>query len=251
VGSLKSQKWQTAVLTFYLSPKTSSSGLDVLGPNTEAERSALRSASAEQQSTIYVVDDDCLVRDGIRELLQPMGLAVEDFGNCETFLEAYTPGKDGCLLLDACLPGMSGLELLQTFQRDGNKMPTVMITGRGDIAMAVEAMKAGASDFLEKPVTRRRLMECVEVAVKTSQRLNLREGEHKATAAHLAELTPRQTEIMALVLAGHPNKNIAADLCISQRTVENHRASVMRKLGTKSLPELARFVMSAEINAAS
>ncbi|GGZ39144.1 response regulator transcription factor [Asticcacaulis endophyticus] len=234
----------------YLFPKNSPTGLDQLSPKT-AEASDLRSEPTEHRSTIYVVDDDCLVRDGIRDLLQPMGLAIEDFGNCETFLEAYTPGKDSCLLLDVCLPGMSGLELLQTFQREGDKIPTVMITGRGDIALAVEAMKAGASDFLEKPVTRQRLMKCVEVAVKTSKGLNRRQGEHKATAAHLAGLTPRQTEIMGLVLAGYPNKNIAADLGISQRTVENHRASIMRKLGAKSLPELARFVMSAEINAAS
>ena len=193
---------------------------------------------------IHVVDDDCQIRDGMRFFLEAEGLIVEDYGNGEAFLQIATAGVEGCLLLDARLPGISGLELLQKLRRDGNKIPTVMITGHGDIAIAVEAMKAGASDFLEKPVTQRRLVDCVELAVKASRRLNGIETRNKVALDHIGTLTPRQKEILRLVLAGRPNKNIAADIGISQRTVENHRASIMRKMSAKSLPELARLVMS-------
>ena len=200
---------------------------------------------------IHVIDDDCQIRDGLRYFLEAEGLVVEDYEHGEAFLQSSTVGEEGCLLLDARLPGMSGLELLQRLRREGNIIPTVMITGHSDVAMAVEAMKAGASDFLEKPVTQRRLVECVGIAVEASRRLNRRQIQHKAATEHIDSLTPRQKQIMALVLAGLPSKNIAADIGISQRTVENHRASIMRKSGAKSLPELARLVMRADADSAS
>lgn len=197
----------------------------------------------ETRPIIHIVDDDCLIRDSLRYLLEAEALLVEEYDNGEAFLHTRTIGEEGCLLLDARLPGMSGLELLQTLRGDGNNIPVVMITGHCDVAMAVEAMKAGASDFLEKPVTQRRLVECVQLAVKASHRRNGLYNKQKAAADHMDSLSPREKQIMTLVLAGHPSKNIAADIGISQRTVENHRASVMRKMGAKSLPELARLVV--------
>lgn len=192
-----------------------------------------------------MVDDDCLIRDGLRHLLEAEGHAVADYGSGEDFLSAYAPGAADCLLLDARLPGMSGLDVLQGVRSSGHTMPVVMITGHGDITMAVDAMKAGASDFLEKPVTRRRLMDCVDAAVKASRQLNTSETEHRSVAARVARLTQRQGDILALILAGQPNKNIAVDMGISQRTVENHRASIMKKMQARSLAELVRIVTSA------
>jgi two-component system CheB/CheR fusion protein len=216
-----------------------------VAPSAEFGASAVSGRDSEQRHpVIHVVDDDCQIRDGMRFFLEAEGLVVEDYGNGEAFLHAATAGEEGCLLLDARLPGMSGLELLRQLRRDGNRIPTVMITGYGDVAIAVEAMKAGASDFLEKPVTQRRLVNCVALAVEASRRLTGIETRNKVALDHIGSLTPRQKEILGLVLAGRPNKNIAADIGISQRTVENHRASIMRKMGAKSLPELARLVMS-------
>lgn len=202
----------------------------------------------QAQPVIHVVDDDCQIRDGIRYMLEAEGLDVEDYGNGEAFLQSSKTGRDGCLLLDARLPGMSGFELLQKLRQDGNSIPIVMITGHGDVAMAVEAMKGGASDYLEKPVARRRLVDCVELAVKDSHRQNGFDITRRSASDHIDSLTPRQRQIMALVLAGHASKNIAADIGISQRTVENHRASIMRKMGVRSLPELARVAMSVDAN---
>ncbi len=207
--------------------------------------------AARSAPIIHIVDDDCQIRDSLRYFLEAEGLVVEDYDNGEAFLQASTAVETGCMLLDARLPGMSGLELLQRLRRDGNRMPIVMITGHSDVAMAVSAMKAGASDFLEKPVTQRRLVECIEIAVEASRRLNHRQIRNKAAADHIGRLTPRQTQVMTLVLAGLPSKNIAADIGISQRTVENHRASIMRKLGARSLPELARLVMSVDADSPS
>jgi two-component system CheB/CheR fusion protein len=192
---------------------------------------------------IFVVDDDANVRDGLRGVLEPSGWSVADYASCEAFLEAYRPGMGACLLIDAYLPGMSGLELLQRLT--GHRLPAIMITGSSDVAVAVQAMKAGASDFIEKPFGRAELLASIERAVGQARDSTRLVAWREAAATHLADLTPRQREIMALVLAGAPSKNIAADLGISQRTVENHRASIMKKTGSKSLPALARLALAA------
>jgi two-component system CheB/CheR fusion protein len=194
---------------------------------------------------IFVVDDDGAVRDAVRAVLEDDGKIVEDFAACEEFLAAWRPGREGCLVIDAYLPGMSGLELLRRMKDAGHHLPAVMITGNSDVAIAVEAMKAGASDFIEKPISRGELLVCVGRALEQSRDSSKLSAWHDEAAGHLADLTPRQREIMELVLAGHPSKNIAADLGISQRTVENHRASIMKKTGSKSLPALARLALAA------
>jgi len=211
---------------------------------TAAARDA-PTAVGSTSSTIFLVDDDDDLRLTLREVLEDAGRAVEDFASCDAFLAAYRAGRDGCLLLDAYLPGMSGLELLTRLRGQSDQLPTIMITGDSDVAMAVNAMKAGASDFIEKPVGRDELLAGIERALEHSRDSAKQAAWQEDAARHLVGLTQRQREIMELVLAGHPSKNIAADLGISQRTVENHRASIMKRTGSKSLPALARLALAA------
>jgi two-component system CheB/CheR fusion protein len=195
---------------------------------------------------IYIVDDDGNLRDGIRDLLEEDGRIVEDYASCEAFLEVWRPGRECCLIIDAYLPGMSGLDLLKRLKDEGHLPPAIMITGDGDVSIAVQAMKAGASDFIEKPVGREALAASVARALEQGRDAGKRTAWREDAASHVAGLTTRQRQIMDLVLAGHPSKNIAADLGISQRTVENHRASIMKRTGSKSLPALARLAVAAE-----
>jgi two-component system, chemotaxis family, CheB/CheR fusion protein len=194
---------------------------------------------------IFVVDDDDGIRNSIRGVLEDDGRVVEDFATCEAFLEAFRPGREACLVIDAYLPGMNGLALLGRLRDAGHRLPAIMITGNSDVPMAVQAMKAGASDFIEKPISRGELLACVERALEQSRDSSKLSAWREDAANHVAGLTPRQRQVMEMVLAGHPSKNIAADLGISQRTVENHRASIMNKTGTKSLPALARLALAA------
>ncbi|MGA8399329.1 MAG: chemotaxis protein CheB [Stellaceae bacterium] len=196
--------------------------------------------------TIFIVDDDRRILEALRSLLEEDGRVVEAFETAEAFFERHRPGTEGCLLIDAYLPGMSGLELLQRLGKESNRLPAIMITGKSDVPMAVQAMKAGATDFVEKPVLRRELLASIERALEQSHDATKLSAWRESAATHIAKLTPRQREIMELVLAGHPSKNIAADLGISQRTVENHRAAIMKKTGSKSLPELARLVLAGD-----
>jgi two-component system, chemotaxis family, CheB/CheR fusion protein len=207
-------------------------------------------ASTPGPPVIFVIDDDSHVRQGIRAVLAEAGRTVEDYPTCEAFLEAYRPGRGACLLIDANLPGMTGLELLQRFHDLGHRLPAIMITGSADVPMAVQAMKAGASDFIEKPIGPTELVASVERALEQSRNSNKLFAGRETAANRIAGLTPRARQIMELVLAGHPNKNIAAELGISQRTVENHRAAIMKKTGSKSLPALARLAFAAAGNSA-
>ena len=194
---------------------------------------------------VFVVDDDDQVRAAIGVVLEDEGRVVEGYSSCEAFLRAFRPEKGACLLIDAYLTGMTGLELLQKLREDGRHLPAIMITGDSDVSMAVKAMKAGAADFLEKPIGRGQLIASIERALELSRAPDKLEELRASAATHLASLTPRQIEVMERVLAGEPSKNIAADLGISQRTVENHRARIMKRTGSKSLPELARMALIA------
>jgi two-component system CheB/CheR fusion protein len=196
-------------------------------------------------AVIFVVDDDRGVREAIRSVLEDDGRIVEDYAACEAFLEAYRPGCEACLVIDAYLPGMGGLELLQRLRQAGHLLPAIMITGNSDVPMAVQAMKAGASDFIEKPISRDELLASVARALEQSRDSGKLSAWRDDAASHMEGLTTRQREIMELVLAGHPSKNIAADLRISQRTVENHRAAIMKKTGMRSLPALVRLALAA------
>ena len=153
----------------------------------------------------------------MRAVLEDDGRVVDTYASCEAFLKAFDPGKSACLLIDAYLPGMSGLELLEKLHDDGHHLPAIMITGNADVPMAVQAMKAGALDFIEKLIGREELITSIGRALELSQHSNKLQEMRELAAAHLAGLTPRQREVMERVLAGQPSKNIAADLNISQR----------------------------------
>jgi two-component system CheB/CheR fusion protein len=218
--------------------------VQLLAPIVEAIRVAELRAP-DNGPVIYIVDDDTHLRDMLRQTLEADGQVVEDFATCEAFLAAYRPGAPGCLLVDAYLPGIDGVELLRRMRDSGNALPAIMMTGNSDVAIAVAAMKEGAADFIEKPITGGELIASIARAMARAQDRNRHAVERDEAAAHFAGLTGRQREVMEMVLAGHPSKNIAADLGISQRTVENHRASVMHRTGAKSLPALARLAVAA------
>ncbi len=213
-------------------------------------RPAEAAGDGPRPMTIFVVDDDSAVREALRDLLREDGRMVETYASSEAFLDTSRSDREGCLLVDARMPGMGGLALLRRLKSEGNRLPAIMITGQGDVSTAVEAMKAGAADFIEKPIRRDELFASIERALEhiwDAAKLSVRQEE---AAARLAGLTARQRQIMELVLAGHPSKNIAADLSISQRTVENHRAAVMKKTGSRSLSALIRLALAADPGAA-
>ncbi|WP_245500631.1 CheR family methyltransferase [Rhizobium sp. BK251] len=215
-------------------------------PTREAQRQEVLEKAAVESiaGLLFVVDDDRSIRDSIRDIFEGQGWSVETYETCEAFLDAYEPDREGCLLVDAYLPGMSGLELLGILEEAGRRPPAIMITGNSDVQMAVKAMKAGASDFIEKPIGYNDLIASVERAVGQFRDTHKQVSSHDMIRKQLASLTPRQQEIMELVLAGQPSKIIAANLGISQRTVENHRAVIMKKTGAKSLPALVRLVLA-------
>ena len=201
--------------------------------------------AAAARPTVFVVDDDPAVRAALVAVLVDDGLQAEAYADGEAFLQTYRNGAEGCLLVDAYMPGMSGIDLLERLRKDGRQLPAVMITGQSDVHMAVTAMKAGALDFIEKPVGRVELLASINRALAQSHDTK-QLADWRAEAARLiGELTPRQHQVMTCVLAGQPSKNIAADLGLSQRTVESHRAAVMRKTGATSMPALARLAMAA------
>ena len=195
--------------------------------------------------TIFVVDDDRTTREAMLQLLQEHGHTAEIYAGAEPFLAADWKGREGCLLVDALMPGMGGIALLERLNVENSGLPAIMITGQGDIAMAVQAMKAGAADFLEKPVRSDELLAAIDRALERAQD-GSRLSEWRQTAVErIAALTGRQREVMDLVAQGRPNKLIAHQLQLSQRTVENHRAAVMKRTGVASVPDLIRLIMAA------
>ena len=198
---------------------------------------------------IFVVDDDDDVRGALIAVLEADGRTAVGYPSGEALLQDFHPGGGDCLLIDAALPGIGGIDVLERLRSAGHGLPAIVVTGQSDVPMAIRAMKAGASDFIEKPVSRTSLLASIVHALEDSQDAAKLTARHDAAAARVAGLTPRQREIMTLVLAGHPSKNIAADLGISQRTVENHRASIMHRTGAASLPALARLALAASSEA--
>lgn len=220
-----------------------------LAPSPQLARRTLEpravNDSGEERPTVFVIDDDSHICEGITGMLAGRGWAVETYSTCEAFLAEFRPGRQSCLLVDCRLPGMDGFELLHLL-RDGDvNLPAIMITGYGDVPTAVEAMKSGAIDFIEKPIAAEALVFSVERALEAFRNKNVVYARQESARKMVASLTPRQREVLDFVLAGHPSKVIAFDLGISQRTVETHRAAIMKSTGAKSLPELARLVIPA------
>jgi FixJ family two-component response regulator len=194
--------------------------------------------------TIYVVDDDDAVRNSLAALLESDGLATEVFASAQAFLDAYPAPPDGCLVVDVKMPGMSGLELQQRLAADGADLPVIVITGHGDIPMAVKALKSGAFDFIEKPFDDTAFLDSVRSALDQTARERSLRALAASASARIGRLTAREDDVMRQLVVGQPNKVIAHNLGISPRTVELHRARVMEKMRARSLSELVRMAIA-------
>jgi two-component system, LuxR family, response regulator FixJ len=192
---------------------------------------------------VFVVDDDAAVRHGLRFMLRAAGYGVEAFPSARSFLEDYDPRRSGCLLLDVRMPQMTGLELQQQLNVRGWRIPVIFITGHGTVPLAIAAMKAGAFDFLEKPLREDPLLESIERALHWNDRAYEERLERATLQTRMASLTPRERDVFGLVAAGEPNKIIARNLGISFRTVESHRARIIEKLQARSLSDLIRMAI--------
>ncbi len=195
-----------------------------------------------QNSTVFVVDDDTAVRDALKLLLTTSGFRARTFNCAAEFLAAYTPDQPGCLLLDVRMPGMSGLELQDSLTADNIRLPIIILTGHGDVPMAIRAMKAGALDFIEKPFSGPMLLDRVQDALDKDALIRQQQRRYQAIAERMALLSNREREVLDRVVEGQYNKVIAADLYISVSTVEAHRKRVMEKLAANSLSDLVRML---------
>jgi len=200
---------------------------------------------------VFVVDDNRSVREGVTSLLASVGLRAETFRTAEEFLRAPTPDAPACAVLDVRLPGLSGLDLQQLLLRAGRAIPIVFITGHGDVPMSVEAMKGGAIEFLLKPFREQQLLDAIQRALAHARLERQRLAEDAAGRRRYESLTPREREVMAHVVAGLLNKQIAAKLRMSEVTVKVHRSRVMQKLDVASLPDLVRAAERLSLPAAS
>jgi len=200
----------------------------------------------EDPATVFVVDDDEAVRASLKLLLKTLGLPAQTYASAQEFLATFDERRGGCLVLDIRMPGMSGLELQEELNTRGAMMPIIFITGHGDVPMAVEAMQRGAMDFLQKPFRDQDLLDRISEALAKDRAGRELLGNRERIRARVAALTPREREVMALVTQGKANKVIAADLDLSQRTVEIHRAHVMEKMGANSLAHLVRMAIEMD-----
>lgn len=200
--------------------------------------------SEEKQPTVYLVEDDDAVRDSLKLVLESVGLSVKDYARADDFLNEWSEDMAGCIVLDIRMPGMNGMELQRKLNTMHSTLPIIFVTGHGDVPMAVEAMQQGAVDFIPKPYREQELLDKIQKAIEIDREQRKVLGERHVIEAQLSALTPRELEVMNLMVEGKANKSIAFDLDISQRTVEIHRARVMDKMDTRSVAQLVRKVMA-------
>jgi len=201
-------------------------------------------------AVVHVIDDEADVRDALAMLLRSVGLRSALYASAQTFLAEYKAGAPGCLLLDVRLPGMSGLELQERLAQAGCVLPVIVMTGHGDIQMAVRAMRAGAIDFVEKPFHDQTLLDRIHEGIQRSLQQQDDAGERAELQRRYASLTEREREVMARVVDGRPNKLIADELALSTRTVESHRAHIIEKMQAQSLSHLVRMAVALSPDAA-
>ena len=200
-------------------------------------------SATQTEPTIFVVDDDQEMRRSFKWLIESVRLPVEVFECAEAFLQAFNPNRPGCLLLDVRMPGMGGLRLLDWLRSQGAHLAVIVFTGHGDISMAVDALKGGAFHFIEKPASCQQLVHCIQDALALDRDLRTKASKQAAIEARLAQLTPREHEVLERVVEGESNKCIAMELGITERTVEKHRESIMEKMGTRSLAKLIQMIL--------
>jgi len=197
------------------------------------------------EPAVFIVDDDAAVRRFLGGLIESVELRVEAYASAQDFLGAYEPGRPGCLVLDVRMPGMSGLELQRELVDRAIDLPVIVLTGHGNVQVAVHAMKAGAVDFIEKPFDNELLLDRIQKAVAGNVRATSERAKRNEIAIRLQQLTPRERQVLDLVVSGESNKGVARHLDISERTVEIHRANVMRKMRATSLADLVKLVASS------
>jgi FixJ family two-component response regulator len=195
----------------------------------------------EPTSIVFVVDDDPSVRRAIKRLVESVGLRVELFGSASEFMSSTRPEVASCLVTDIRLPGMSGLDFHRELIEANNEIPTIFITAHGDIPMTVRAMKAGAVEFLTKPFRDQDLLDAIQLGLEQDRARRLRHAETALLRERLESLTPREREVLPLVVSGLLNKQVAAELGTTEATVKVHRSQLMRKMGADSLPDLVRM----------
>jgi FixJ family two-component response regulator len=193
------------------------------------------------QPTIFIIDDDASVREALEDLFNSVGLGVEAFVSAQQFLQSKRPDAPGCIVLDVRLPGPSGLEFQRTLMKSGIFLPVIFISGHGDIPMSVEAIKAGAIDFLTKPLHEQRLLDAIQTGIERDRARRAEEKNAVQLRERFDSLTPREQDVFLIVVTGRPNKQIAAELNLSEMTVKTHRGQIMRKMRAKSLVELVRM----------
>lgn len=201
-----------------------------------------------RESTVFVVDDDPAMRASLRWLIESVSLGVATFDTAEAFLESYTGEQPGCLVLDVRMPGLSGLELQAALAARGLSLPTIIVTGHADVAMAVRAVQNGALDFLEKPFSDQALLDRIRQGIELDRSAREHRQRRRQLAERVARLTTREHEVMRLVAQGKSNKEVASTLNLSPKTVEVHRAHVMEKMEVSSLADLIRSVLAIEAN---
>ena len=199
------------------------------------------------EASVFVVDDDPLIRDALEQLIKSVGLKASTFSSAQEFLENDFPDEPCCLILDIRMPGLSGLDLQDELAKKGLTIPVVFITGHGTVPMSVRAMKAGAVDFLQKPFEDQELIDAIHNAIEQNRQTRMEQAKIREIKRRIESLTPREYEVLLLVTAGMLNKQIAYDLKLSENTVKTHRAQIMQKMKAESIADLVRLTEMVDI----
>ena len=209
----------------------------MIGTNAIGERRGM----TEEQPVVFVIDDDGMVRDAVKDLLRSVGLTVDSFGSAQDFLQSKRSDAPGCIVLDVRLPGASGLEFQRTLVESGIPLPVIFISGHGDISMSVRAIKSGAIEFLTKPLREQELLDAVQVGIERDRARRRQANLVAELQERFNSLTSREREVFALVGTGRPNKQIAHQLELSEMTVKVHRSQIIKKMLATSIVDLARM----------
>jgi len=208
-------------------------------------------STKEEQPVVFVIDDDASVREALPDLLRSVGLATQSFGTTQEFLQSKRIDAPGCIVLDIRLPGMSGLDFQRTLAEVSIQLPVIFITGHGDISMSVRAIKSGAIEFLTKPVREQELLDAVQAGIERDRARRQKAKLVAGLEERLNSLTPREREILTIVITGRLNKQIAAQLGLSETTVKVHRSEIKRKMQARSMIELVRMADDLGISSKS